>query len=52
LGRLAGDCSAWIASNGSFLSPFFTVADFALYESHMGHGGSHYEALMHVAAVR
>jgi 2'-5' RNA ligase len=35
----------YLAHNGDFRAGPFDVAHFTLFRSHMGHGGSHYEAL-------
>jgi len=36
---------AYMEANGAFSTPPFSVNAFTLFESHMGHGGSHYVAL-------
>ncbi len=39
------DLGHYLETNGAFSSAPFPVEKFTLFESHMGHGGSHYEVL-------
>jgi len=39
------DLGHYLEANGAFSSGPFPVEAFTLFESRMGHGGSHYEAL-------
>lgn len=44
-GRGPKSIGAYLEANNTFTAPPFPVSAFTLFESHMGHGGSHYVAL-------
>ncbi|WHO40515.1 RNA 2',3'-cyclic phosphodiesterase [Sphingobium sp. AP49] len=41
-GRQGGDVASFLALHAGLASPPFPVSEFALYESHIGHGGARY----------
>ena len=49
-GRGKGDAVEWLAANGGLSSAPFMLDHVALYESHIGGGGAHYEEVMRVVA--
>jgi RNA 2',3'-cyclic 3'-phosphodiesterase len=44
-GRGPKSIGAYLEANNTFAAPTFPITAFTLFESHMGHGGSHYVAL-------
>lgn len=44
-GRKPRNFDSYLITNGGFSTAPFTVSSFVLFESHLGHGGSHYVAL-------
>jgi len=44
-GGAATEAGLYLESHAGFAAGPFTVDTFTLYESHLGHGGAHYEAL-------
>lgn len=49
-GRGKGDPAPWIARNATLSSPPFEIDHLALFESHIGKSGAHYEEVLRVAA--
>jgi RNA 2',3'-cyclic 3'-phosphodiesterase len=41
----AGTTDRFLAEHAGLSSPLFTISQFLLYESHLGHGGARYEAV-------
>ena len=48
--RDKGDTAEWLAANSSLSSAPFVLDHIALYESHIGSDGAHYEEVMRVRA--
>ena len=44
-GRRPRNLRSYLSANGAFSTLPFTVSTFTLFESHLGHGGSHYVAI-------
>lgn len=42
--KAATDPTAWLEAHAALSAPPEPVDGFILYESHLGHGGAHYEA--------
>jgi RNA 2',3'-cyclic 3'-phosphodiesterase len=51
-GRDKGDVAPWIAAHASLTSEIFMLDHIALYESHLGAEGAHYEEVLRVWAQR
>lgn len=49
-GRAGGAAAPFLALHAGLAAPAFTVARFALFESHLGHGGASYRAIEHYRA--